>query len=91
MIGQNKITYEKLNILTGAQMALAVADLREYYKMDRLPQPPLPNHALYLVPCNLRVTETHGANGLKTGKVLITSPSGETLFEQEWLVSPGSS
>ena len=37
MAGED-LTYEKLNIANAADMAMAVIDIREFYKMDRLPR-----------------------------------------------------
>ena len=82
------ITFEVLNIQTEGQMVSAVIQLREYYEFEKLPQPPLPANVIKLAPCDLQITETLGASELKTGKVLITSPSGKTLYEKEWLLNP---
>jgi hypothetical protein len=79
------------NLTTSTQLAVVIMDLREHYKEYRLPQPPLPDDVLSLVPCSLDVSESRGANGLVTGKVLITDPKGEVLFEREWVVNPGTS
>jgi hypothetical protein len=80
-----------MNLQNQAQLAQAIIDLRETYKTFQLPQPPLPDNFLQMVPCSLVVTETHGENGLLMGKVLITNLEEQTLYEQEWLLSPDKS
>jgi hypothetical protein len=91
MNGEPSVMFEVQNMETAIQVAQVVIDVRNYYEADRLPQPPFPENATDLAPCTLRVIETAGPSGLRMGKILITNPSGETLFEKEWLVSPGSS
>jgi hypothetical protein len=55
----------------------------------RLPQPPLPDNFLALVPCSLLVTETPGYAGANTGKIRLADPDGAVLYEQEWVISAG--
>ena len=69
-----------------AELAQTIRWVLEDYKEDGLSPPPLPENVLDLVPCDFNVIETYGANGLTTGKVLITDLDGEPLFEKEWMV-----
>ena len=49
-----------------------------------------PADAHLLAPCTILVTETPGAGGVKTGKITITDPDCDQLFEKEWLISAGT-
>ena len=91
MLGDTISFFGAKGIENVLQMHQAITDLRDHYRRQGLPQPPLPDDVLQLVPCSIDVTETEGAHGMRTGKVLITKPDGETLFEQDWLVSAGQS
>jgi hypothetical protein len=86
-----KVTFAAHNMVTAEQLAFAIVDLRKHYEGYKLPQPPLPKDVFELEPCSIDVTETQGEHGLITGRVRITSPMGDILYEQEWLVNPGKS
>jgi len=75
---------EATNLTDSTQIASVVIDLRNYFNEYDQPQPPLPANLLSLAPCNIRVTETEGEGGARLGRVLITNPKGNTLYEKEW-------
>jgi hypothetical protein len=76
-------------IQTPVVMTQAVIWMREHFTELRLPQPPLPDNFLALVPCSLLVTETPGYAGANTGKIRLADPDGAVLYEQEWVISAG--
>jgi hypothetical protein len=91
MTGDTKVIFAAHNIVTAEQLAFALVDLRKQYEGYRLPQPPLPKDVFELEPCSIEVIETQGEHGLIMGRVRITSPVGDILYEQEWRVNSGKS
>jgi hypothetical protein len=83
----SSLIMEVTNLAHAAQLASVVIDLRNYFKEQDLPQPPLPENLLSFIPCNIRVTEGDGEGGVRLGKVLITNPKGNTLYETEWRIA----
>jgi hypothetical protein len=55
-----------------------------------LPEPPLPESLLPLVPCNLTVLERKDALGAMEGKIQFLSQNGDSLYEADWEISPGT-
>ena len=90
MAAKPQTMYEALHLKTPADAAAFIEEVRRYYEVQGLPPPPFPNDAHQLAPCSILVTETHDAGGVKTGKIVITDPDCDQLFEKEWLISGGT-
>jgi hypothetical protein len=83
---RTSVLYEATNLTAPAQLAGAVAQIREYFSEYPGAQPPLPHNLHELTPCSVRITETEADTGLKTGTVIITKPDGVVLYETEWTI-----
>jgi len=82
--------YEALHLKTPTEVAAFIGDVLQYYEADGLPPPPFPPDAHLLAPCSILVTETAGVGGVQTGRITITDPDCDQLFDKEWLISSGT-
>ena len=90
MIGRTVVMVEVLNLSTPSQLAEALVDARKYFNEFRLPQPPIPRNFSALLPCDLLITETHGEDGSRTGRIKFTDPTGQVLYVREWAIAPAT-
>jgi len=84
------ILYDKSGLETFEALATAVQQVREYFSSRKLPEPPLPENLLPLVPCNLTVFERKDALGATRGKMQFLSLRGDPLYEADWEISPST-
>jgi hypothetical protein len=82
-----RVSLAATDLFTPAQLALTIHWMRELFREQGLPQPPVPENVLNLAPCSLSVTETPGDGGLITGKIKLADPDGAVLYEEEWIIA----
>ena len=90
MAAKPRTMYEALHLKTPTEAAVFIGEVLRYYNVQGLPPPPFPADAHLLAPCTILVTETPGAGGVKTGRVTITDPDCDQLFDKEWLITAGT-